>query len=161
MIKLDQRDLAILRILQDEGRITKTALAERIHLSPAPCWDRLKRLENAGIITGYGAKICLDKLGVHTTVFLQAEISSHQSQDFSRFEDYIAQHQAISECWAIGGGFDYLLKIDVPTIDSYQQLVDTMLNANIGLKRYYTYIVTKRIKSKTALPLDFLPVPDE
>lgn len=156
MIKLDERDIQILSILQSEGRITKTALAERIHLSPAPCWDRLKRLEKAGVITGYGAKISLEKLGLHTTVFLQAEIKSHQSHDFSVFEKYIQSQSSITACWALGGGFDYLLKIEVPTINDYQHLVDTMLNADIGLKRYYTYIVTKNIKNQDAIPDDVL-----
>lgn len=152
MIKLDERDIQILTILQDEGRITKTALAERIHLSPAPCWDRLQRLEKAGIISGYGAKISLEKLGIHTTVFLQAEIESHQSHNFSIFETYIQSLDTVTACWALGGGFDYLLKIEVPTINDYQHLVDAMLNAEVGLKRYYTYIVTKNIKAQGGIP---------
>lgn len=138
--------------MQDEGRITKSALAERIHLSPAPCWDRLQRLEKAGIISGYGAKISLEKLGVHTTVFLQVEIESHQSHNFTTFERYVQSLDAVTACWALGGGFDYLLKIEVPTINDYQHLVDAMLNADVGLKRYYTYIVTKNIKVQSGVP---------
>ena len=71
-MQLDQRDLEILRILSKEGRITKAALAERIGLSPTPCWDRLKKLEKAGLIEGYRAQINLKKLASHVTVFVAA-----------------------------------------------------------------------------------------
>ena len=72
--RLDARDVEILRVLEREGRITKTELAERINLSPSPCWDRLKRLEEAGIIEGYGARIALRALAPHVTVFVAAEL---------------------------------------------------------------------------------------
>jgi Lrp/AsnC family transcriptional regulator of ectoine degradation len=147
MIKLDKRDIQILSILQREGRITKKALAERVNLSPAPCWERLKRLERAGIIEGYGARISSAVFGPHTTVFMQAELKSHQAQDFDRFEKAIQSMDEILECWAVGGGIDYLIKIVTVTIDDYQRFVDSILKANIGLKRYYTYVVTKHVKS--------------
>ena len=74
-MKLDDRDIAILRVLSTEGRITKAALAERIGLSPTPCWDRLRKLEKAGLIEGYRAEIALRKLGPHVTVFVAAELA--------------------------------------------------------------------------------------
>ncbi len=67
-MRLDDRDIEILRVLTREGRITKAALAERIGLSPTPCWDRLRKLEKAGLIEGYGARINLRKLAPHVTV---------------------------------------------------------------------------------------------
>lgn len=152
MIKLDERDLKILSILQREGRITKTALAERVNLSPTPCWERLKRLEHEGIIEGYGARVSADILNGLTFVFMQAELESHTSQDFDRFERAVQNMDEILECWAVGGGFDYFLKIASPSVNEYQQFVDSMLDAQIGLKRYYTYIVTKRVKESSELP---------
>lgn len=152
MIKLDDRDIKILSILQTEGRIAKTALAERVNLSPTPCWERLKRLEKTGIIEGYGANISWSALGAQTIVFMEAEIDSHQANDFVRFEQAMQQYDEIMECWAVGGGLDYLLKIAVRNVDEYQRLVDRLLNADIGLKRYFTYIVTKRVKDRRSIP---------
>ena len=153
MIKLDNRDMQILSILQREGRITKKALAKRVNLSPTPCWERLKRLEKAGIIESYGAKISSAVFGARTTVFMQAELKSHQAQDFDRFERAIQSMDEILECWAVGGGIDYLIKIVTVTIDDYQRFVDSILKADIGLKRYFTYVVTKHVKNSPTPPL--------
>ncbi|GLQ04824.1 Lrp/AsnC family transcriptional regulator [Sneathiella chinensis] len=153
MLKLDDRDLKILAILQREGRISKAALAERIALSPTPCWERLKRLENAGIIEGYGARIALGSLGPMSVIFMQAELESHKSEDFERFEAAVRDIPEIVECWAIGGGLDYLLKVATRDVDSYQRLVDRILNMQIGLCRYYTYIVTKPVKVSPFPPI--------
>lgn len=152
MMKLDDRDIKILSILQREGRITKTALAERVHLSPTPCWERLKRLEDTGVIEGYGARIAWPALGSQTIVFMEAELDSHRARDFDNFERAVQPMDEVLECWAVGGGFDYLLKIAVTSIDEYQRFVDKLLNGDIGLKRYYTYIVTKRVKESQAIP---------
>ncbi len=160
MLKLDDRDIQILSILQREGRITKTALAARVNLSSTPCWERLKRLEQAGIIEGYGAKISSKILGNHTTVFMQAELKSHQAHDFDCFERAVQSMDEVIECWAVGGGLDYLIKIVTANIDDYQRFVDSILKADIGLKRYYTYIVTKHIK-KSSLPLHLTSPADQ
>ena len=162
MIKLDKRDIQILSILQREGRITKKALAKRVNLSPTPCWERLKRLEKSGISESYGAKISSAVLGAHTTVFMQAELKSHQAQDFDRFERAIQSKDEIIECWAVGGGIDYLIKVVTVNIDDYQRFVDSILKEDIGLKRYYTYVVTKHVKKSPTPPvLGFSSKPDD
>tara|TARA_R110000751_G_scaffold131275_1_gene233506 strand:- start:104588 stop:105079 length:492 start_codon:yes stop_codon:yes gene_type:complete len=155
-LRLDDRDLEILKILQVEGRITKAALAERVNLSPTPCWERLKRLEDEGLIERYEARLCVKAFSPVTIVFMEAELDSHRAEDFSRFEQAIIDCPEILECWAVGGGIDYLLKIIVRDVDSYQRLVDGMLEAQIGLRRYFTYVVTKSVKCETALPVDVL-----
>ncbi|AHD01722.1 Lrp/AsnC family transcriptional regulator [Leisingera methylohalidivorans] len=155
-MQLDQRDLDILRVLSTEGRITKAALAERIGLSPTPCWDRLKKLEQAGLIEGYGARINLKKLAPHVTVFVAAEIADHTAASFRAFETAMQRYDEVTACWALGGGFDYLLQIVTSDIDAYQRLIDEMLDARIGLSRYFTYIVTKPVKGACAPPLDIL-----
>ncbi len=156
MTRLDQRDLDILRILWREGRITKAALAARINLSPTPCWERLKRLEKAGLIEGYGARISLRALGPHVLVFVAAELDNHRTETFAGFEAAMQEYPEVTGCWALGGGFDYLMQVVTPSIDSYQRLIDGMLAARIGLARYYTYIVTKPVKTSGLPPLDLL-----
>ncbi|MHA7850301.1 Lrp/AsnC family transcriptional regulator [Roseovarius sp.] len=151
-MKLDARDLDILRVLSAEGRITKADLAERVGLSASPCWERLKRLEQAGIIEGYNARINLKKLGPNVTVFVAAELADHTPASFRAFEDSVQRYPEITACWALGGGFDYLLQIVTTDIDAYQRLIDDMLESRIGLARYFTYIVTKPVKAPGAPP---------
>ncbi|WP_370287136.1 Lrp/AsnC family transcriptional regulator [Pseudooceanicola nanhaiensis] len=157
--RLDARDVEILRVLEREGRITKTELAERINLSPSPCWDRLKRLEEAGIIEGYGARIALRALAPHVTVFMAAELVNHTTDVFKTFETAVQDIEEVTACWALGGGFDYLLQVVARDIDAYQRLIDRMLASEIGLARYYTYIVTKPVKGPAPLPLAALGLP--
>ncbi len=156
MLRLDDRDMEILRVLSTDGRITKSALAEKIGLSPTPCWDRLKKLESAGIIEGYRAEISLKKLGQHVSVFVAAELSDHTAASFRIFENAVQGQDEIVSCWALGGGYDYLLHIITRDIDAYQRLIDELLEAKIGLARYFTYIVTKPIKGSGAPPFKLL-----
>jgi Lrp/AsnC family transcriptional regulator of ectoine degradation len=153
--RLDARDIKILAILQREGRIPKAALAERVNLSATPCWERLRRLEEAGIIESYGAHIALKAFGPLTIVFVEIEIDSHHSEDFARFERAIASVPEIIECWAVGGGIDYLCKVVVRHLADYQALMETMLSREIGIKRYYSYVVTSPIKNEP-MPVELL-----
>jgi Lrp/AsnC family transcriptional regulator of ectoine degradation len=155
-MRLDDRDIAILRVLSTEGRITKAALAERIGLSPTPAWERLRKLEEAGLIEGYRAEIALRKLGPHVTVFMAAELADHTGPSFRAFEAAAKRYDEVVACWALGGGFDYLLQIVTRDIDAYQRLIDAMLDARIGLARYFTYIVTKPVKAPAAPPFEAL-----
>src|SRR3546814_13218464 len=88
-MKLDDRDLQILTIRQAEGRITKSELAARVSLSPAACWDRLKRLDQAGFIRGYHAEVALEKIAPASQFLVQIELESHQTGDFQRFENAV------------------------------------------------------------------------
>lgn len=159
-MKLDQRDIAILRTLATEGRISKTDLASRVGLSATPCWERLRRLEKAGLIEGYRAEIALRKLGPHVTVFVAAELADHTAARFRAFEEAMGRYDEVVACWALGGGFDYLLQIVTRDIDAYQRLIDAMLDARIGLARYFTYIVTKPVKGPAPPPFEALLGPD-
>ncbi|MCD7059383.1 Lrp/AsnC family transcriptional regulator [Pelagibacterium sp. HS1C4-1] len=153
--KLDDRDLKILSILQHEGRIPKATLAERVNLTPTPCWERLKRLEDAGIIESYGARISLRALGPISVIFVEIELQSHQVEDFARFEKAIADIPEIVECWAVGGGIDYMLKVMTRDLESYQKLIEELLTAKIGVNRYYSYVVTMPVKD-TPLPVGII-----
>lgn len=154
-VRLDARDIKILSILQREGRIPKAALAERVNLSATPCWERLRRLEEAGIIESYGARISLKALGPLTIVFVQIELESHRSEDFTRFEQAIAGIPEVVECWGVGGGIDYFCKVIVRTLEDYQALIESMLTRQIGIKRYYTYVVTMPVKNEP-IPVELL-----
>lgn len=153
--RLDARDIKILAILQREGRIPKAALAERVNLSATPCWERLRRLEEAGIIESYGAQIALKAFGPITIVFVEIELESHRAEDFSHFEHSIATVPEIVECWAVGGGIDYLLKTVTRTLGDYQSLIERLLEQKIGIKRYYSYVVTAPIK-QAPMPVELL-----
>ncbi|WP_075220350.1 Lrp/AsnC family transcriptional regulator [Acuticoccus yangtzensis] len=154
-LALDDRDIKILSILSTEGRIAKAELARRVNLSPAPCWERLNRMEAAGIIRRYRADIALAKIAPSVTIFVMVELEHHRAASFQTFERAVAQHDEITGCWALGGGFDYVMTVITPSIDSYQRLIDSLLESHIGLKRYFTYIVTKEVKAG-APPLDAL-----
>ena len=157
MLKLDKIDLKILAALQRDGRITKLNLAAEANLSAAACWERLRRLEKAGVISGYSASIDAAKLGRFATVLVEITLKSHRQADFQRFEAMVMREPAIVSCDAVGGGIDYLLRVVAPDIDSYQRLIDGLLSAEIGIDRYFTYIVTKTIKA-SGFPLETVEI---
>lgn len=146
-IALDDRDLKILSVLSREGRISKTELARRVNLSATPCWERMKRLEEAGLIRGYRADVALARIASHVVVFVMVELESHRAEAFQTFERAVALHEEIIAAWALGGGFDYLLQVVVRDIDAYQRLMDALLEARVGLRRYFSYVVTKDVKA--------------
>ncbi|MHC1549099.1 Lrp/AsnC family transcriptional regulator [Phyllobacterium sp. K27] len=152
-IKLDPIDIRILDEIQREGRITKLALAERVGISPTPCWTRLRRLEKAGIITGYHARIALRLIAPITTVLMEVTLGAHKQADFERFERAIKTLPEVVTCWSVGGGVDYVLKVMARDIDAYQRLVDDLLQREVGIDRYFTYIVTKTVKDDAVLPV--------
>ncbi|RWH77613.1 MAG: Lrp/AsnC family transcriptional regulator [Mesorhizobium sp.] len=157
--KLDQIDLKILDAVQRDGRITKLALADKVGLSPTPCWMRLRKLEKAGIVSGYHAKVAMRAVAPVATVLMEVTLASHRQADFDRFERVIRDVPEIVACWSVGGGVDYLLKVMARDIDAYQRFVDALLEREIGIDRYFTYIVTKTVKEEVALPVaDLLPM---
>ncbi|MFN4128375.1 MAG: Lrp/AsnC family transcriptional regulator [Paracoccaceae bacterium] len=152
-MKLDAIDLKILDAVQRDGRITKLKLAEVAGLSPTPCWLRLRKLEQAGLIAGYRARLSPRRVAPFATVLVEVTLSNHRQADFERFEQSVAMVQEVTDCWSVGGSLDYILKIVVRDIDTYQRLIDRMLGEEIGIDRYCTYIVTKTIKEDAPLPL--------
>ena len=104
--KLDRIDLRILAQLQKNGRMTNVDLADAVGLSPSPCLIRVKRLEQAGYIAGYGAHLRLEKLGDTLTVFTEVTLADHHREDFIRFETAIREVDEILECHLVSGGYD-------------------------------------------------------
>ncbi|RZS77857.1 AsnC family transcriptional regulator [Phyllobacterium myrsinacearum] len=158
--RLDAIDIRILDAIQRDGRITKLALAERAGISPTPCWTRLRRLEKAGIITGYHARLALKLVAPVASILVEVTLASHRQTDFERFERTIKLLPEVTSCWSVGGGVDYILKIVARDIDAYQRLIDDLLQRELGIDRYFSYIITKTVKEETALPVHDLIQPE-
>ncbi|ASG24444.1 MULTISPECIES: Lrp/AsnC family transcriptional regulator [Nitrospirillum] len=154
--KLDRIDINILVQLQQSGRITNVELADAVGLSPSPCLARVKRLEKAGYITGYGAQINYQKLGDFMTVFTEVTLSEHRSGDFSRFESKIRKIDEIVECHLVSGGYDYLLKFITVGVTHYQTIIESMLEGDFGIEKYFSYIVIKTPFIKQHYPIQGL-----
>ncbi|QPC42818.1 Lrp/AsnC family transcriptional regulator [Kaustia mangrovi] len=154
--KLDRIDIRILYELQKNGRITNVELAEAVGLSPSPCLLRVKRLQEAGFITGYSAQIDMAKLGETLTVFTEVTLSDHRPGDFSRFEAAVRRLDEIVECHLVSGSYDYLLKFVTRGIAEYQEIVERLLETNIGIEKYFSYVVIKSPFVKSHYPLPSL-----
>lgn len=152
-IKLDRIDINILTQLQRNGRITNVDLADAVGLSPSPCLLRVKRLESAGYITGYNAHIEIAKLGETVTVFTEVTLSDHHREDFVKFEAAIRTIDEVIECHLISGGYDYLLKFLTRGVAHYQTVIESILDRDIGVSKYFSYIVIKSPIVKLHYPL--------
>nr|WP_315595222.1 Lrp/AsnC family transcriptional regulator [uncultured Cupriavidus sp.] len=155
-IKLDRLDLRILAHLQKNGRMTNVDLAEAVGLSASPCLIRVKRLEQAGYIGGYSAQIRMDKLGDILTVFTEVTLQDHHREDFAHFEKAVAAVDEIVECHLVSGGYDYLLKFITRGVNHYQELMESLLESNIGIEKYFSFIVIKSPFIKTHYPIERL-----
>jgi Lrp/AsnC family transcriptional regulator of ectoine degradation len=146
-MKLDRYDLAILRILAQDGRITKSRLAEEINLSISPAWERVRRLEESGVIRGYHADVDWLRAFKGSRVIVEVTLARHTAHDMRRFEERIAAAPEIVQCHATGGGVDYVMQVMSRDIDHYQRFIDSLLTDELGIEKYFTYIVTKVVKS--------------
>jgi len=155
-LKLDRIDIRILATLQDQGNITNVNLADVVGLSPSPCLQRVKRLEKAGYIESYRAVINLRKLSDHVTVFTEVTLADHRRKDFTRFENEISRHGNVVECHLVSGGYDYLLKFVARGVSQYQEIIEDLLERNLGIDKYFSYIVIKSIIENRGVPIDDL-----
>lgn len=155
-VKLDRIDINILSHLQQNGKISNIELADRIGLSPSPCLQRVKRLEKAGYIEGYRARLSLSKLVAHVLVFTEITLCDHRREDFIKFEARIRRFESVQECHLVSGGYDYLLKFVCPSIADYQETMESILEQNIGVEKYFSYVVLKSIFSFESVPLKSL-----
>jgi Lrp/AsnC family transcriptional regulator of ectoine degradation len=146
LIKLDRYDLAILRILARDGRITKSKLADEVNLSISPAWERVRKLEESGVIRGYRADIDWTGAFRGSRIVVEVTLARHTAHDMRRFEARIAASPEVSQCYATGGGVDYVMHVMSRDIDHYQRFVDALLMEDLGIERYFTYIVTKVVK---------------
>lgn len=144
---LDATDIRILSALQRHGQLSKTKLAELVNLSPTPCWARLDRLKSAGYIRGYHADIALERVLDITRVMVTLSLMHHRKEDFERFETHIRNIEEITECYVTGGGMDYVFQVVVPSLAAFQHLMDRLLSEDLNIDRYYTYFITRQVKS--------------
>ncbi|MGT2477663.1 Lrp/AsnC family transcriptional regulator [Paraburkholderia terrae] len=153
---LDRLDLRILTELQKRGRITNVELADAVGLSASPCLTRVKRLEKAGFIAGYGAMIRIEKLGDVQIVFTKITLADHRREDFVRFIDAIRGVDEIMECHHATGGYDYLLKFVTRDVSHYQSVIEGLLERDIGIEKYFSYVIIKSPIIKTRYCLETL-----
>ncbi|MET3073301.1 Lrp/AsnC family transcriptional regulator, partial [Herbaspirillum seropedicae] len=144
----------ILCHLQQNSRITNVILADAVGLSPSPCLIRVKRLEKAGYISGYGAYIRLEKLADVQIVFTEVTLSDHRREDFAKFESTIRNVDEIIECHLVSGGYDYLLKFMTRSVVHYQSVIESLLEQNLRIEKYFSYIVIKSPFVKHHYPLE-------
>lgn len=155
-MKLDAIELRILDAVQRDGRITKLKLAQLAGLSPTPCWLRLRKLEQAGIIAGYYARLTPRRVAPIASAIMEVALANHRQADFDRFKRAMLERPELQACWSVGGGVDYFLKVMTRDIDAYQRMVDQMLAEDIGIDRYFTYIVTRTVEDDVSVPLGVL-----
>ena len=155
-MKLDKIDIKILSQLQKNGRVTNVELADLVNLSPSPCLMRVKKLQAEGFITGYSAQIDVSKLGQTLTIFTEVTLKHHQQNDFARFLTAIQKVDSVIECHLISGGYDYLVKFVTAGISEYQTIMERMLEMDIGIDKYFSFVVLKSPIVKSHLPLDII-----
>ena len=149
---LDRVDLAILKTLQSDGRITNVELAKKVNLSASPCLDRVKRLEAEGYIKRYGAFLNASKLGYGMTAFVQVTLDRTTADVFKLFKADVVKIKEVVECHLVAGGYDYLLKTRFTNIESYRSILEKIAGLP-AISQTHTYMVTEHIKEDTGVPL--------
>lgn len=152
-LKLDRIDVKILAELQKNGRITNVELADLVALSPSPCLMRVKKLQQAGYITGYAAQINVAKLGETLTVFTEFTLKNHRPPDFARFQEALERIDSCIECQLVSGGYDYLAKFVTAGIVDYQNIIEALIDRDVGVDKYFSFVVIKTPFVKTQIPL--------
>jgi len=151
--ELDELDLAILRTLQDDGRISNADLAQRINLSPPATHARVRRLTERGYIRGYVALLDKAKLGYDMTCFISVSLQMHQVEGLEAFRASVRQFPEVLECHHVTGEFDFLLKAVVRNRQDLERFVVNRLTPIPGVARINTSLALSETKSTTALPL--------
>ncbi|TXN00409.1 winged helix-turn-helix transcriptional regulator [Methylobacterium sp. WL64] len=149
----DTLDAAILRILQEDGRISTVDLAERLKLSPTATSERLKRLTREGYVIGYRARLDPEKLDLGLLVFIEVLLDKTTAAVFDRFADGVRRVPEILECHMVAGGFDYLLKVRVRDMAAYRRFLGGVMVDLPGVKETRTYAVMEQIKDDAPLPV--------
>ncbi len=152
-VELDEIDLAILREVQEDGRISNVELATRIGLSPPATHARLKRLQSEGYIRRTVALLDQEKMGFDMTCFVSISLRMHGPEELSGFRLSVKELPEVLDCYHVTGEFDYLLRIVVRNRKELQRFVERKLTPIPGVARIYTSLVLDEIKSSTSLPL--------
>lgn len=150
---MDAMDRKLLRVLQEDGRITNQALAQTCGLSPAACFDRVKRLRADGVIAAYTALLDPAKLDRALMIFVEVLLDRTTDDAFAAFADHVSRVAEVLECHMVAGGFDYLLKVRVADMTAYRAFLGDTLVAIPGIRETRTYPVLEEVKMTTRLPI--------
>lgn len=156
--ELDRIDYRILRVLQNEARLPMTELAERVGLSVTPCAERVRRLEHEGVIEGYYARLSPRALGLNLLVFVELRLSAKSGPIFEQFRREVGKLPNVLECHLVSGDFDYLLKVRIPEMAAYRQVLGDMLLRLPAAVESRSYIVMEEVRESLALEI---PEPPE
>lgn len=153
MVDLDETDLKLLRLLQQDASLSTAELAERVGLSQAPCWRRIKRLKDEGVIERIVATLNAKKAGWPITVITTVALEHHSPDDVKAFEQAVARAPEVLECHALSGDRDYWLKIVVGDIADYDRLLNERLLRSRVVRSIDSRFVLRSLKETSALPL--------
>lgn len=153
MISLDKIDMKILALLQNDGRMTMTDLAQRVGLSATPCTERVRRLERQGAISGYHAHINPRALGKSLLVFVEIKLSAMSGDVFDKIKNEIRFVPQVMECHLVSGEYDYLIKARLSEMGEYRSLLANILLKLPGAIESRSHIVMEEIKESIQLPL--------
>lgn len=150
---MDEYDRKILSVLSVEGRISMTALGERVGLSKTPVTARVKRLEEDGVITGYCATLSASKLGVEHIAFLEVKLSDTREKALDAFNQAVRAIPEVEACHMIAGGFDYLIKVRTSDIFAYRQVLGEQLSRLPNVASTSTYISMQSVVDTAPIDL--------
>ena len=152
-VALDATDRRLLDALQEDARISNTDLAEKIGLSPSPCWRRVRNLESKGVVRRYVTLLNPDAMGLPINVFATVALEKQIESTLENFESQITRYPEVMECYLMTGEFDYLLRIVVPDLKAYERFLMDHLTRIEGIASIKSSISLKQVRYKTALPL--------
>ena len=153
-MKLGKQDVQILKLLQRDATLSTASIAEQINVSQSPCWRRINRLEQDGLIKGRVALLDREALGMEVVVFATVNLTSTGRQNLLEFEQDIVRHPEVVECYTMTGIWDYMLKIVTRDIRHYEVFVRNTLSASPSVRELHSHMAVTEIKNVTELPLD-------
>ena len=150
---LDKIDSRILEIIREEARISNTDLADRVGLSPSPCWRRVRALESNGIIERYVTLVNAKAVGLPINVFATVTLEKQVEPALEAFEKAVTERPEVMECNLMTGEFDYLLRVVVPDLAAYERFLMDHLTRIKGIASIKSSFSLKQVCYKTALPV--------
>ena len=153
MIILDRKDHAILEALQRDSRQTVQQLAAAVGLTSTPCWKRVKAMEAAGVIRGYGAVVDRESVGLALCVLAEVNLTQHTESTVREFERAVAACPQIVACYSTTGGADYSIKVLVPDIRTYETFLHETAFRLPGVTHIRSSVVLKEVKAEAGVPL--------
>jgi Lrp/AsnC family transcriptional regulator, leucine-responsive regulatory protein len=153
LAQLDAIDVAILEVLQDNGRLSNLELSQRVHLSPSACLRRVKQLEDAGVIAGYVALLNAKAVGAHGTSFTIVNLETLGGHALDLFEQAVRDEPRILDCYYVAGSNDYLIRFAFRDAEDLERFHTDVLMRLPGVARSNSMLVLRTVKKTTALPL--------